>query len=96
MHLSEAATRTDIYAGAAKNYLNNLKNANMLKTMFLLLDILDILANLSKVILFEKLIMSIILLHNHLSNCLIETTDKKNLFFRLSYTLNYQYFLDEQ
>lgn len=58
MHLSEAATRTDIYAGAAKNYLNNLKNANMLKTMFLLLDILDILANLSKVILFEKLIMS--------------------------------------
>lgn len=65
MHLSEAATRTDIYAGAARNYLNNLKNANMLKTMFLLLDILDILAVLSKVILFEK-IDNVILLRNHL------------------------------
>lgn len=57
MHLSEAATRTDIYAGAAKNYLNNLKNANMLKTMFLLLDILDILANLSKFFQTENLLV---------------------------------------
>lgn len=49
MHMDEAASRTDLYAGVAKNYLSNLKNANMLKTMFLLLDILCILADLSKV-----------------------------------------------
>lgn len=57
MYLSEVVIRTDIYVGVVKNYLNNLKNVNMLKIMFLLLDILDILVNLFKVIFFEKLIM---------------------------------------
>lgn len=57
MYLSEVVIRMDIYVGVVKNYLNNLKNVNMLKIMFLLLDILDILVNLFKVIFFEKLIM---------------------------------------
>lgn len=46
MYLSEVVIRMDIYVGVVKNYLNNLKNVNMLKIMFLLLDILDILVNL--------------------------------------------------
>lgn len=52
IHLSKAATKRDKYIGNAKNYLNNLKNAYMLKTMYMLLDIL---ADLFKFFLFENL-----------------------------------------
>lgn len=52
IHLSKAATKRDKYIGNATNYLNNLKNAYMLKTMYMLLDIL---ADLFKFFLFENL-----------------------------------------
>lgn len=71
---SKAATRTDIYAGNAKNYLNNLKNAYMLKIMYMLLDIL---ADLFKFFLFENL-YKVILLHNHLRHRLNETPEKQS------------------
>lgn len=60
IHLSKAATRTDKYIGNAKNYLHNLKNAYMLKTMHMLLDILADLLSF-----FSLKIYKVILLHNH-------------------------------
>jgi hypothetical protein len=48
-HLEEAATRKDVYAGTAKTYLKDLSSPYVLKTMFLLLDILTLIKDLSKV-----------------------------------------------
>lgn len=48
-HLDEAASRTDLYAGTAKKYLKDLTSAPVLKIMFLLIDVLDVITDLSKV-----------------------------------------------
>lgn len=47
-HLDEAASRTDLYAGTAKKYLKDLTSAPVLKIMFLLIDVLDVITDLSK------------------------------------------------
>lgn len=48
-HLDEAASRTDLYAGTGKKYLKDLTSAPVLKIMFLLIDVLDVIRDLSKV-----------------------------------------------
>lgn len=47
-HLDEAASRTDLYADTAKKYFKDLTSAPVLKIMFLLIDVLDVITDLSK------------------------------------------------
>ncbi|XP_061174866.1 zinc finger protein 862-like [Saccostrea echinata] len=56
-HLGEAASRSDVYAGSAKKYLKDLCSSSVLKTMFLLLDILGVIADLSKFFQTEDLLI---------------------------------------
>lgn len=56
-HLGEAASRSDVYAGCAKKYLKDLCSSSVLKTMFLIMDILKVVADLSKFFQTEDLLI---------------------------------------